>query len=201
VIYLDNQEVEFHADSIGSAITTATDVLGGQGRVVVEVRLGDRLLTGLDLTGSQTRPIGSDDLWLYSANPKNLAMDTLVQVRAQLNEAPGVLQQAADLLQRDQANEAMAQVSDMIGLWLATQQAVQRSAALMGVDLDQVSVGDQTVGLLARELVGHLHTLKQVLEDRDTVALADMLAYEWPGQMQKWGQLVNTLSGQIEQIT
>ena len=38
MIYLDNQEVEFHADSIGSAITTAKDVLGSQGRVVVEVR-------------------------------------------------------------------------------------------------------------------------------------------------------------------
>ena len=124
-----------------------------------------------------------------------------MQIRAQLNEAPSVLQQAADLLQRDQANEAMAQVSDMIGLWLATQQAVQRSAALTGVNLDQVSVGDQTVGLLAQELVGQLHTLKLVLEDRDPVALADILAYEWPGQIQKWGQLVDTLSEQIEQIT
>ena len=106
--------------------------------------------------------------------------------------------EAAEQLQQDEASEALQQVASAIEVWLQTQQAVQNSAALLQVDLDAIEVDGEAVSALTDELAQQLQNLKQLINDGDTVGLADALAYEWPGTTEKWDRLVQELVAKIE---
>ena len=196
-IYLDDQATPWKVDNVGQAIAAAMERLSGD-RLIVDVRLGPKSLKGDELDACQSQPIGDDDLHLYSANPKELATDTLEQIRIVLSEASGTLQEAADLLQRDEVASAMAMVAESISTWMQTQQAVQRSAALVGVDLEQMTVDGAPVRVITDGILTQLRELKQLLQDNDTVGLADSLAYEWPQRLESWDRLVEALIDEIQ---
>ncbi len=192
-IYLDDEAVQIQADNLGLAIVAAQERLAAIGRVVVEVRLDDEPLTGDALESESGRPIEGCELHLYSADPKRLAADTFEQVRDQLADARSLQDEAADLLQRDDAVSALKTLGRVVEVWLQTQQAVLHGATLVGIDLDTVSVDGEPMAALTDGLLEQLQTLKELIVANDTVALADVMAYEWPSMLDSWDALLAEL--------
>ena len=69
----------------------------------------------------------------------------------------------------------------------------------VGLALDRISVDDRPATELINDLIEQLKAMRQLLVDGDTVALADVLAYEWPDTVDQWQALIAAIIRQIEQ--
>ncbi len=197
-IYLDEKPTELAGTSLGEVLTSASEGLASDGRVLVEVMLGGEVISGDALGEHQATEIGETELRLTSADPKELATSTLTQIREQLPIATKLHEQAADELQADNPSEALKHIADAIEVWMMTQEAVLGSAGVVGLGLDEVKVGDEPMSSFTDELIEQLHGLKDLITSKDTVALADALAYEWPATVERWDQLIEQLIEEIE---
>lgn len=198
-IYLDDQPLELQDADLESALASATAHLAATGRVVVEVQLDGEPLVGDALDQQQTTVLGDLELRLYSADPQELSVLTLRQIRDRLEDAREAQAQAAQLLQEDQQSLAMGQVMRVIEIWQQTQQAVLHCVQLLGVDLDGKQIDGHSVTQVTDALLEQLRGLRSLLSSRDTVGLADVMAYEWPGTVDQWDRFVTQLIGWIQQ--
>lgn len=197
-ILLDDVAVDLPGESLSAVLEAAQRQLDPSQRVIVEVQLAGQTLDSEQLEQAMDAPVADQQISLYSASPGDIAIATLGAVRDRLNEAKSIQDEAAELLQQDQAAEALEKVSLLIEIWLQTQQAVIQSATLMQVELSSLTADDQTMGAVAQDLVQKLVDLKQAIVSKDTVGLADTLSYEWPETVDRWDALVSNLIARIE---
>jgi hypothetical protein len=198
-VYLDDESVKVSGDTLGPVLQEVSQRLDPAGRIVVEVLLNGEALIGDQLAQLKDAPIGNDELRLYSADPVELAVEVLHQVRAQLDDARQAQQEAADLFQRDQAGQALQRVTASLSVWQQAQQAVLQTTQMVGLDLDQQVFEGHPVGSIIQSLLGQLMQVRDLLTAHDTVGLADALAYEWPETVDRWQRLVSQLIQWIEQ--
>lgn len=197
-IYLDDEPVTIVGENLAAVLDAARQKLEPTGRMVVEVQIDGQTLSGDELQEQAQTAVAASEIRLYSADPRELAIDALDQVRGRLAQVRDDQQAAADLLQQDKGVEAIQKVGDCIAGWMQTQQAVTLAANLSGVDLNTMQVGGKPATESMERLIGGLRSLKDALVHRDTVALADALAYEWPEQLDDWDRLAEELTRQIE---
>jgi hypothetical protein len=197
--FVDDSAVALEGSNLNELLGAAQQHLAPSGRVVVDVVVEGESLDGEQLGEPEKINTEGREVRLYTADPAELAVSTLRQVRQRLTEAEQIQKQAAELLQQDQPSEALQQVSAAVEVWLQTQQAVQHSAELLQLDLNEMTVDGAAVSAIVQQLADQLHQLKDTLNDGDTVGLADALAYEWPETVQQWDRLVQTLIERIEQ--
>lgn len=197
-IYLDDKPTALKGSCLGEILASVTKGLAGDGRVVVEVMLDGKVLVGDELGEHQDTSLDDAELRLTSADPKELAVVTLGQIREHLPQASALHEQAAQQLQQDNAPEALKNVGAAIEVWMQTQEAVLGAAGVVGLSLDQVTVDDEPMTSFTDELITQLNSLKELIVAGDTVALADTLAYEWPPIVHRWDRLIEVLIQKIE---
>ena len=196
-IYLDDDPVEFAGGDLAAVLEQAREALVGSGRMVVEVRLDGQVLNPNELDAEQHTPVGDTECRLYTADPRQLAVETLQQIAQRLNDAGQAQAEAAELLQQDRTADAMKHVTAANEAAQQTQQAVLHSATIVGVDLDGRSVDGQPVSQIVGLLLEQLKELRDLLAAGDTVALADALAYEWPQTIERWQALIGEMVGWV----
>ncbi|MEM9418683.1 MAG: hypothetical protein AAGA25_06440 [Planctomycetota bacterium] len=193
-VILDEQTVELDGPSLGELLHAARKRLADDsGRVVVEIAIDGRRLDDQQITDRQSEDVSDLSVAFTSADPKALAVETLEQVRTRLTDAEDDQKEAADLLQRDQKQNALQKVGSSIEAWLQVQQAVLQSTVLLGINLDDLSVDGEPAHALTTQAVERLNDVKEFIQADDTVALADSLEYEWPETTAKWHTLIDEL--------
>ncbi|MFW6032405.1 MAG: hypothetical protein ACOCTI_03430 [Phycisphaeraceae bacterium] len=197
-ILIDEQRTELAGSTLAEVLDSAQNELQPRGRVVVEVALDGRSLSGPDLETEQDAAVADRDVRLTTADPRQLVAQTLRQVDDRLEEARELQNEAAELLQQDKPSSAMDRVGEAINIWLQAQQAVLNSAMLLGIDLDQLTIDGEPLKSFTDELLEQLQNVKELLGSQDTVALADALAYEWPELVDRWHRLLATLVAHVE---
>lgn len=197
-VRIDDIPCDVGGDTLGDVLGAAGKRLGPAGRVIVEVVIDGESLVGESLATRQGESAAGMVIELTSADPKELALGLLEQVRRRLDEAATLQTDAAACLQRDDEADAMKQLGEAVVIWQQTQQAVQQSAAMMNVPLSELAGGDATFEELTRSLIEQLQSLRDGLTARDTVAVADTLAYEWPATTQRWRGVVERLMEKID---
>ncbi|MBB6428412.1 hypothetical protein [Algisphaera agarilytica] len=192
-VILDEQTVELDGPSLGELLHAARKRLADGGRVVVEIAVDGHKLDDKQITDRQGEDVSAMSVAFTSADPKALAVETLEQVRSRLTDAEEDQKEAADLLQRDQKQNALQKVGSSIEAWLQVQQAVLQSTVLLGINLDDLSVDGEPAHALTTQAVERLNDVKEFIQADDTVALADSLEYEWPETTAKWHTLIDEL--------
>lgn len=200
-IYLDDELVQLQGTDLKSVLSEATHHLADRGRIVVEVQVDGQPLIDDALDERYKTALAESEIRLYSANPQELAVMTLQQVKGKLEDARQAQSQAASHLQEDRLELAMQDVMRTIEVWQQTQQAVLRSAQLLGIDLDSREVAGQSVPDMTSALLEQVTDLRTILETGDTVGLADAMAYEWPATVQKWETLISEMIEWIDSET
>jgi len=198
-IFLDDKPVQLDGGDLESVLAAASSKLGESGRVVVEVQLDGLPIVADNYAEHQSISVSDTELRLYSANPHELSVTTLQQVKAHLDQARQGQLQAAELFQQDKQAQALEQVIHVIEVWQQVQQAVLHSIQLLRINVDEKQVDGQTVVELTDSLIEQLKGLHELLTTVDTVGLADVLAYEWPQTADRWERLIAELISWIEQ--
>lgn len=197
-VFLDDVAVQLDGERLGEVLISAQQRLEPAGRIIVEVKLDGKAVVGDDVADRQEEPLSDRDLRMTSADPRELTLMTLTQVREELDTLRQLQSEAAEQLQQDQPAEALRQFGEALNVWLAVQQAVLHASQVMDIDLDAMIVADQTLADRVEQLRQQLEEVKDMIVHGDTVALADALAYEWPQTVDRWDALISQLIDQIE---
>jgi len=197
-IYLDDQPLQLKGRDLKSLLVAASDHLSDAGRIVVEVQVDGQPLVEEALDQQYTEELGDAEVRLYSADPSELAVMTLEQVKEKLNDARQAQAQAADFFQEDKLDLALKQVVGVIEVWQQTQQAVLQSVQLLGMSLDNMEVEGRSVPDMTDALLNQVSGLRDLLSAGDTVGLADAMAFEWPQTANDWEELMTELRGWIQ---
>ena len=178
----------------------ATEPLGLRtvGQVLSHLQRDNRLVVNLlidgeepdlDRMGEVKRSIlEGHTLFIETAEPREMAMDVLAQVEHQLGEADRLKTEAVQLLQRNGGVvKAMEKLSGCFSTWQHAQESVLKTAQLLRIDLAKVTVGGvRSLRDLLGEFTEQLKQIRAALENRDFVALGDILAYETVETSNQW---------------
>ena len=192
-VYLDNDRLETAQTTLGGLLDEVSQLLSSAGRFIVEVRLDGESLDEEALIAAQDTTIKAEEVQLITADPIELAHQTLAAAQGALDAARLNQEQAAELLQADDTKAAMAEVRSAITTWQQVQQTVLVVTQMLEVSLEDLTVGDQTGVDIAQQLVGQLEQVREHLESADWLGLADMLAYDLAEATGTWTQLLEAL--------
>ena len=167
------------------------------GQVLSHLQRDNRLVVNLLIDGQQPdfdclpqvrqSPINGHTLFIETAEPREMALEVISEVETQLREADRLKADAVELLQTSGGGaRAMEKLSGCFSTWHSAQESVVKVARLLRIDLDAVRVSDQSLAELISNFSGQLRAVRQALEARDFVTLADVLAYEMTETSTQW---------------
>jgi hypothetical protein len=189
--------------------TLLTDDLGYKtiGHVLSHVHTRNRLVINLLIDGEEPdldrmgdvkrSPLNGHTLFIETAEPRQMALEVLREVEQQLDEADRLKSEAVDLLQRNAAVRAMERLSGCFSTWHHAQESLLKTAQLMRIDLGVVRVGVRSLADVVGQFIGQLREVKRAMEDRDFVALADVLTYEMTQTSRQWREAIGAMRGVI----
>jgi tRNA nucleotidyltransferase/poly(A) polymerase len=175
------------------------------GQVLCHVHKGRRLVVSLLIDGEEPdlnrmaavrqSLVKGRTLFIETADPTQLAGQLLADVSQWMVEAERLRVETAELLQRNEPPAALEKLRGCLTLWQHAQDAVGKVAQLLRVDLGSVQAGDGTIQSLLERFAEQLRQVKAALEQRDFVALSDVLLYEMAENGQRWEQALEALRG------
>ena len=136
---------------------------------------------------------------METAQPRELAGAALGQLRSELDEARVLHESAAGKLQRGRWEDAVGDLRAALGHWQRVQAGVGQCLKLLGAGLLRSGDGpDLDLAPALDELAVRLRGLMESVRQRDTVAMADALVYEWPAAIDRWHELLEAMSQRID---
>ncbi|MFQ6048377.1 MAG: hypothetical protein ACE5K7_03325, partial [Phycisphaerae bacterium] len=169
---------------------------------------GRRVLVGIRCDGRDVSPAQIEEvlsqpahryerLEFQTGSPRRLAADALQHAAELFAETHNLAAQAVELLNQGQTTRAMELLGSCLSIWNQVSESVRKTVRLLGLDLDSMVVGQQPLPELFSALREQLGSIRDALEARDYVLLADILQYELPGLAQRWQQMISTIRQQV----
>ena len=133
---------------------------GGRERLVVNLLI-DGEEPDLDRMGDVKRvPLDGHTLFIETAEPRAMALEVLGEVEQQLAEADRLKGEAVDLLQRNAAVRAMERLSGCFTTWQHAQESLLKTAQLLRIDLEAVTIDGRTLAEVVGDFAGQLREVK-----------------------------------------
>src|SRR6185436_47044 len=111
-------------------------------RLVVNLLIDGRAPDLTRLGHLRAAPLAGHTLYIETAEPREMALDAIDEVDAQLREADRLRTEAVDLLHRNQPPAAMEKLSGCFGTWHNAQDSLLKTAQLLRIDLNTIRVDD-----------------------------------------------------------
>jgi hypothetical protein len=195
-VTVDHQPL--HVDQLG---------LRTVGQLLAHLQKDNRLVVRVLIDGLEPDPnrfgavrresLAGHELFIETADARQLAIDALSEVGQQLKEADRLRIEASDLLQRNVPFKALEQLSGCFSIWQSAQESVLKTAQLLRIDLGSLRIGQITLIDLLAEVTGQLRGIKSALENRDFVTLNDILRYEATRTSDQWRAALESLRTRI----
>jgi hypothetical protein len=167
-------------------------------RMLVAIYTNGQLVCAADLEAALDSLAGRyERIDFQSAIPQTLAREVLQQARELVSEATPICQQAGEMLSSGQTARAMELLGNCFGVWSQVQESMSRSVDLLGLDLSRMQIEGKKADQLLNEFAAQLRTVKDALENRDYVQLADILQYELQDVAPRWQSLLDQVVAQI----
>lgn len=203
IAYLDGLQI---TDLPGRSGTTVAELLDEVRR---RVQKAGRLLLGIRVDGDDVLADQLDHvlpraaaeyrrLDFVSAEPRALAIDILNQAREAFSITRRVRESIADRITAGQTADAMADLAQCFSIWSQTNDAVAKTATLLGIELESIEASGRAAGEWISEITTRLRDLKKTLESGDLVLLADILRFELTETLEAWDDVMAALTRRIE---
>jgi len=173
------------------------------GQVLTHVQRDNRLVVNLLIDGQEPdldhlgivkrKRLSDHTIFIETAEPRRVALDALREVEDQLYEGDRLTSAAVDMLQANQIENAMKKLSGCFSTWQHFQESVLKTAQLLRLNLETVTVEDRSLAEVVHDFRDQLKSVKQALEARDYVSLCDVLTYEMPQATERWRTALETM--------
>ena len=201
IVTLDGRRID-HDLTPGCSLQALIDNMRDElpaGHLVVSVAVNGREFGENDLIDELSQPLDTEDqVDLESGDRLALSADALCGVAEQLTETGRLQPEIADQLNAGQVAQAVGRISEFVQTWQACQNAVVQCSGLVGRDLTQEQFAGRSIENYLGELVERLRDIRDALDARDMVLLADLIHYEVPDLCQTWHDLLLSLAEDLQ---
>ena len=202
-VYLDDELLDPHTDAqttVGDVVEQVKTQLPTQQRMLVAIRCDGQEVASEKLEDVLASPIGSyAKVELATTSPRQLAVDALEGAAALFGETSGMTREVVELLNQGQTPRAMKLLGSCLDAWNQAGDSVRRTAQLLSLDLDTMQVEQQPLPELFDVLREQLTGVKEAIEGRDYVLLADILQYELPQTAERWERMIHAVRDRVGQ--
>jgi len=203
-VYLDDEPFDPQTDAqttVGDVVEEVKGHLPTQQRMLVAIRCDGEEIASEKLEDVLASPIGSyAKVELATMSPRQLAVDALEGAAALFGETSGMTREVVELLNQGQTPRAMKLLGSCLEAWNQAGDSVRRTAQLLSLDLDAMQVEQQPLPELFDVLREQLNGVKEAIEGRDYVLLADILQYELPQTAQQWERMIRAVRDRVGQV-
>ena len=189
-----------------------TEEMGLQtlGQLIAHLQKDNRLVVHVLVDGEEpdlsqmgsVRKIALDKhtLFVETADPRQLAVEALTEVEAQLEEADRLRGEASDLIVQSQNQRAMEKLSGCFSTWQNAQESVLKTAQLLRLDLSTLQSDGHPLTEMVSAFAEQLRQIKSALEGRDFVLLNDILTYEAAETTGRWRSAVRSMKAVVSAL-
>jgi hypothetical protein len=176
----------------------AAEELGLQtvGQVLSHLQRDNRLVVNLLIDGAQPdlseisrvrqSLVRGKTLFIETAQPRQMALEVLDEVESQLGDAENFKRESAEFLRKNQIAKAMEKLGLCFTHWQTAQESVLKVAQLLRIDLNLLCIDGNSLAGILENFTAQLRQIKEILVERDFVALTDILMYEMTETRQCW---------------
>lgn len=199
LVTLDGQRVDAPVNSEATLENLIQQVRAAHAdRLIVSVAVNGTMLSDSELTTALARPVADDaQVDLETGDAVELVCNALRGMALEFEQARGHLEAIAGKLDAGETAAGVQDVGGYIRLWQTCHQIVVQCSGLLGADLTQCVHLGRPVTSWFQDAIAKLMEVRQALEARDIVLLADLLRYELPALCDAWQALFSDLAGQI----
>lgn len=182
--YIDDRLLESSGTTLGESLSAVRAEV--EGRLVVEVEADGVPVPPEHLDEPPTTSPYAQELRIRTAPPGPLVAEALMQVAEAIEETRGEHEAVAELIQGGEVEQGLDRLRALLAVWQRTQELIDLSLQTPGVNLNE----SQRLGESAEELVDRLNELKRSLGVRDWSSASDVLLYDMPEMIGRWGVML-----------
>ncbi len=171
----------------------------------------DYMVIGLQCDGSEVpagamaetlqKPASSfDKLEVFTCTKDALVVDAMTQALACLDDTEEACGRAAQFLTEGATTKATETLGECLRTWMQIHEAMGKSIEMLQIDVEQATVNDKRLIELIVKPKETLLQVKEALQARDYVLLADILQYEFPEVLEQWRALLGKLKREAEEL-
>ncbi|MBX3396008.1 MAG: hypothetical protein KF841_11640 [Phycisphaerae bacterium] len=189
----------------GSTVSHAIDLakarLSGSGRLILGIYCNGAEVEPSRLRGILSAPYANySKVELISGSPYSAVIEALNQARAVFAESFSTIKQVSAWLSSGDVPGAMGGLSQCVEAWSNMHEAVVRGGALVGVEFDRLVLGGRHVLDWLGDLNQRLRDIRDAIQSRDHVTLADVIRYELDEALQGWEIMLDGFIRHIEKL-
>jgi hypothetical protein len=198
-VFLDEQPIQVDQPTLAAALSAGRAAADARSRVIVEVKLDGRPVSGPELDEPSQAPQPGSEVRLLTAEPRALVRTTLLDVADLLPQAREMQGQAARKFQAGQFQEAFADLTEALSVWDTVRQVVEQGPSLLGLSVMDLKLGGESMVTRVEGLSVRLGAVRSALTSQDWSTLADCLEGDLDAAAEDWATLLRALADQISQ--
>ncbi len=148
-----------------------------------------RVITGVVVDGKNYQGLDSQELAgrdpaqiarleVGTENPRTLSITILYDTARYMPRLSNGFERTADLIQRREEQQAMELLQECLSTWMELTQGMKGSMITLGLDLEEVELGETNLGVIYEEILDLLGEVNEAMEEGDLLDLSDLLEYE-----------------------
>lgn len=206
-VYLDDAEIAVKRGTLAAAMDAGRSEAERKGRVVIEALLDGTPLTDQQLDAPSDEELtaatgGEPEVRFTTADPVMLVRMTLLEVSDVLSGARESHKQAGELFLAGKNEEGLTRLGELLGVWESLRQAVSQGSALLGIDLNTITVevGSERVPVsgAVEQLGDLLREVKRAIHASDWASLADTVSYDLVEASGVWLSVLQGLASEVD---
>jgi hypothetical protein len=176
-ILLDNEPL-VAADLHGSALVVhyleaAKKSLRGTERMILGLRLDGADVPAAHLEAALTRPVAQlTTLEFITASAPQVVADALQETLKALTDSFVTVREASEALSKGRLAEAMERLTDCIGVWSRTHEALIHGGALLRLDFERMAIAGRPMLDWLADLAHRLREIRDAIEAATASCLA-----------------------------
>lgn len=191
-VLLDGAEIPAHGSTLADALDAGRRYAEHAGRLIVEVSLDGRVLTGAALSDAEVAPVGAGSVHMVSAVPGELVSVSMLQAADALAGVHADHDRIADRIHAGDAQDAMNALAQTLVAWQTASDVFSRGCGLLGWAPDQLDHPAPGEPALSERLAALLADIQRGLNDQDLVAVADTIGNELGPLVESWVGLLRS---------
>ncbi|QNN24990.1 hypothetical protein HED60_22835 [Planctomycetales bacterium ZRK34] len=199
-VFIDSDVFATEQTSLSGILTEVMDHLRSSGRLIVEIRLDGEPLNEREQQNIDAQKLASGEVQLITADPVELGLATLDEVKEALTGAREAQTLAAEALRADETGKALEHVRSSLMVWQQAQQTVTQIAELLAVPLGDLQVDQHPATQVIDNLAASLTQARDELLNGDWLGLADTLGYDLDEAAVQWTTMLGMLADWIREV-
>jgi hypothetical protein len=191
----ENKQLQLTGKTLGDVLGEVRRLLAESGRMIVGIVCDGEIVAPEMLDQKLTESAeGCCEIDFQTATPDELVRSSLATCKDFILAIRKDLGEVVNNLRQSRVKESMDKIGPIFTLLNQTHRGVFGVFKLLNLDPAGVEFEWGTAGQLLTGMVDQLQQIKQALVNNDYVQLADLLEYELGTTLERWEELIDTLT-------